>query len=335
MFEFSGVTSSLALTLAISAIVRVIYLLIIRNWNYFTERNVKFERGLPILGSMYQTMLGKFPMAITTQKIYQKHSDNRFVGMFEIGGQPSFMIMDPDLIRDITIKDFDYFVNHFFQLDKKLDPLLGRALFGMTNQPWRDMRSTLSPLFTGSKMRYMLSLINGTVQDFNAYIRNDILSKTKTNSLEYNMNDLMMRLTSDIIGSTAFGLDINTLRKPDIEFFKMGQEIAYAIMSVKALVSVAMPKLATWLQLKILTDNHNSFFRSIVHSTIGERQKKKIIRNDMLNLLLLAKEDKLNEQKDNEIDQDTGFATISEVITSKTTDKLKSQNNFNNILCCQ
>lgn len=111
---------------------RVVYVLIIKNWNYFTERNVEFERGLPILGTMYQTMLGKLPMALSSQVIYQKHSqDRKFVGMFEAGGVPSFMVMDPDLIRDVTIKDFDYFVNHFFQLDKELDPLLSRALFGM------------------------------------------------------------------------------------------------------------------------------------------------------------------------------------------------------------
>lgn len=174
-------------------------------------------------------------------------------------------------------------------------------------------------------MRYMLSLMIERVQDFNSYIRNDILSKTKTNSQEYNMMDLMMRLTNDIIGSTAFGLNINTLREPDNEFFKMGKEIAYAIMGVKALVLLAFPKMAKWLRLKILTDQNDHFFRGVIHNSIEERQKNKIVRNDMLHLLLLAKEGKLNDQKDNENDQDTGFATISEVIATKTTEKLKSK----------
>lgn len=324
MFEFSGVTNFLFFALVISVIVRVFYSLVVKNWNYFTERNVAFKRGLPILGTFYRTMLGKEPMAISSSNVYQENAGRRFIGMYEIGGRPSFMILDPDLIRDITIRDFDYFVNHFFQLDKQLDPLLGRSLFSMSNQPWREMRSTMSPLFTGSKMRYMLSLMNERVHDFNAYIRNDILSKTKTNSQEYNMMELMMRLTNDIIGATAFGIDLNSLREPENEFYKFGKEIAYSIMGVKALFMIAFPRVAQWLRLKILNNQHDNFFRTIIHDSIEERQKNNIVRNDMLHLLLLAKEGKLNDQKDNENDQDTGFATISEVIAAKATEKLKS-----------
>ncbi|XP_055320955.1 cytochrome P450 9e2-like [Sitodiplosis mosellana] len=324
MFEFSGVTSFLLFTLVITVIVRVFYSLVVKNWNYFSERNVEFKRGLPLLGTMYPTMLGKESMAISSLNLYQKYSDRKFVGMYEIGGTPSFMVIDPDLIRDITIKDFDYFVNHYFQLDKKLDPLLGRTLFSMSNQSWRDMRTTMSPLFTGSKMRHMLTLMIEKVRDFNAYIRDDITSKTRTNGREYNTMDLMMRLTNDIISSCAFGLDTNTLKEPENEFYKMGKEIAYAIMGVKALFLLAFPKVATWLGLKILNDQHDNFFRTVIHNTIEERQKKNIVRNDMLNLLLLAKEGKLHDQNDNESDQDTGFATISEMITAKTTQKLKN-----------
>lgn len=80
-----------------------------------------------------------------------------------------------------------------------------------------------------------------------------------------------------------------------------------------------------WLRLKILTERQNTFFRTVVNSTIEERRKKNIVRNDMLHLMLLAKEGKLNEQiKENEHDQDTGFATIAEVIQAKTSEKLKS-----------
>lgn len=99
----------------------------------------------------------------------------------------------------------------------------------MTNQPWREMRSTLSPLFTGSKMRQMLSLMNVCVSDFNAFIRKEIGEKSKTKSLEYDMKDLMTRLANDIIGTVAFGIECNTLRDPENEFFKMGKEMAYAI----------------------------------------------------------------------------------------------------------
>lgn len=332
MFGFSGVTNFLAITLGIAIIVRFIYTLIVKQWNYFTDRNVVFERGFPgigtMLGSNLQTFLGKRSIQETMIELYRKHSERKFIGMYEIGGKPSFLIRDPDLIRDITIKDFDYFLNHNFRMDIELDPLLGRSLFSMANQPWREMRSTMSPLFTGSKMRFMLTLMIDCVKDFNAYIRNDIKTKSKTNRMEYDMKTMMMRLANDIIGSTAFGIQINTMKNPENEFYKMGKEIAYSIQGIRTLFLIGFPKIALLLKLKILTDRHDSFFRNVIHNTIEERQKKNIVRNDMLNLLLMAKEGRLNEVLDKETDQDTGFATVSEFMTTKTTNKLKSKYYF-------
>lgn len=329
MFEFIGVTKFLAFASVILSFVYVVYSLIIKKWKYFSERNIVcYERGIPVFGTLFgstEMILGKKSLPEYSQEIYQKYSERKFVGMYDIGGKPSLLIRDPDLVNKISIKDFDHFVNHFFQLDRSLDPIVGRTLFGMTNQKWRDIRSTLSPLFTGSKMRYMLTLINDCAQDFNAFIRDEILTKSNTSSREYDISTLIMRLSNDIIGSTAFGLQTNTLRQPENEFYKMGLEVAYGIVGVKAMVLLAFPKLAKLFNIKILTDRHDKFFRSALKLTIEERQKRKIVRNDMLNLLLLAKEGQLNDEvKDVESDQDTGFATVSEFLSAKTNEKLKS-----------
>lgn len=327
MFEFSGVTSLLAVTLGVAVLLRFIYTTIVKNWNYFTDRNIVFERGLPGLGTILgdvQSTWQKTSIAERMQKLYNKHSGSKFIGMYEMGGRPSYLICDPDLIRDITVKDFDSFMNSNFRQNPELDPLLGKALFSMWDQPWREMRSTMSPLFTGSKMRFMLPLMIDVTQDFNTFIRNDIKSKSKTNSMEYDMMNLMMRLANDIIGSTAFGLQINTLKEPENEFYKMGTEVAYSILGFRTLVQVGFPKIASWLKVKILSDRHDRFFRDVIHSIVEQRQKQNIVRNDMVQLMLLAKEGRLNQELDKEKDQDTGFATVSEFMTAKTTEKLKS-----------
>ena len=49
-------------------------------------------------------------------------------------------------------------------------------------------------------MRQMTELMNECTNDFNACVRNEISSKSKTSSLEFDMLDLMMRVTNDIIG---------------------------------------------------------------------------------------------------------------------------------------
>lgn len=62
--------------------------------------------------------------------------------MFEFT-KPVYCIRDPELIRQISIKDFDHFVNHRSKFDENVDRLFGRSLFILRDQKWRDMRSTL------------------------------------------------------------------------------------------------------------------------------------------------------------------------------------------------
>lgn len=54
-----------------------------------------------------------------------------------------------DFVRQIAIKDFDHFEDHVAFIEPELDSLFGKSLF-MSENKWRDMRSTLSPAFTGS-----------------------------------------------------------------------------------------------------------------------------------------------------------------------------------------
>lgn len=329
MFEFSSVTSFLAYTLFISTLLRFVYTFILKNWNYFADRNIAFERGWPVLGTIFgniNLILGKISMPDSMYNIYKKHSERKFVGIYDLGGKPSFLINDPELINRISIKDFDHFVNHFLLFDEELNPLITKTLFAMSNQQWRDMRGTLSPLFTGSKMRQMLSLMIDCSNEFNTYVRNDISLKSKGNDcLEFDMMELMMRLTNDVIGSTAFGIQMNSLKEVDNDFFKMGKEIAYALQGVRSIMNIGFPKIAKFFNLKIITDSQDQFFRNTIRSAVAERRKMKIERNDMLNLLLMAQEGKLSDEKDKESDQDTGFATVSEFIAAKKVEKMKSK----------
>lgn len=330
MFDFKWITYLLAFALIIFIIIYPIYVLVIKNWHYFLDRNVEFERGLPILGSMYRYVLGKEPIAISTQDIYNKYSNCKFVGFYHLGGSPSYMIRDLDLIRDITIKNFDHFMNHHLHVNKNLDPVLGSSLFNMKSQEWKDMRGTLSPLFTASKMRFMLTLMMECVDEFTAHIRKEITSKSTTQSLEYNMMDLMMSLTNDIIGSTAFGIKINTLKQPENDFYKMSKEVAHTIFEMRTFVLITFRKVAAWLKLRIIPIRHVKFFRNVIHTTLEERERQNIVRNDMLHLLLLAKGGKLNVEnpKDRETAEDTEFAAVRTYIAAKTSEKLKSKNCF-------
>lgn len=311
------------LILALLAVLLVLYIFVIRPWSYFIDRNVKFERGVPVLGTLAPVILGRTAITDVLANVYNKYPSDRYVGIYDVGSKPSVLVRDPELIKAISIKDFDSFVNHNFQMDKDTDPLMGRVLFSAKDQKWRDMRSVLSPLFTGSKMRMMLSLMADSIEMCTNHLRQEITEKCyRGGALEYNMMDVLSAFANDVIASCAFGIQMNTLKEMDNEFFKAGKAIAYAVQSVKTLAVTSMPALSKFFRVKIIDKKYDEFFREVVRSNVKQRQERNIVRNDMIQLMLMAQQGNLDLKEKEEL-SDAGFATISEVISSRAAEKLR------------
>lgn len=130
-------------------------------------------------------------------------------------------IRDLDLIKKITVKDFEYFTDHMNFISPEVDPLFGNNLFALKGQKWRDMRSTLSPAFTSSKMKGMFVLMSECAKDLT-----DILyEKYEGKMQEMEIKDLFTRYTNDVIATTAFGIKCDSVREPENAFYMMGKAI--------------------------------------------------------------------------------------------------------------
>ena len=110
--------------------------------------------------------------------------------------QPVYFVRDPELIKQITVKEFDHFVNHRIKIDENIEPMFGRGLFSMRDQRWKDMRSTLSPAFTGSKMRNMFSLVD----DCSINTINYLLKEANGKPLAIEMKDFFTRQVALVYG---------------------------------------------------------------------------------------------------------------------------------------
>lgn len=101
----------------------------------------------------------------------------------------------------------------------------------MLGQQWRNMRSTLSPAFTSSKMRHMFTLIAETAETFTNYF----LENTENSKIELEMKEFYSKYTNDIIASCAFGIECDSLKNKDNEFFRMGNYFSSAFRGWAAL----------------------------------------------------------------------------------------------------
>lgn len=135
------------------------------------------------------------------------------------------ILNDPEVIKKVTIKDFDHFPNHQV-IFPPTERLVRDMLSVMNDQRWKHMRNTLTPVFTASKMRVMFSLMNESFAECMEHLSKQGKPVGKAGAgFELEMKEVCNRMSNDLIATTAFGLKINSYKSPKNEFFKIGTSV--------------------------------------------------------------------------------------------------------------
>ncbi|XP_038104997.1 cytochrome P450 9e2 isoform X1 [Culex quinquefasciatus] len=133
----------------VGAIFLLLYYILFLNHNYFGKRGVPHHKAVPILGNAAPYVLQKRHISEVLQELCDAFPKHGFFGYFDFWC-PVYMVKDVELVKKICIKDFNHFVNHRTQFSAEHDPLFANSLFSMNDSRWRNMRSVLSPAFTGT-----------------------------------------------------------------------------------------------------------------------------------------------------------------------------------------
>ncbi|XP_062556519.1 probable cytochrome P450 9f2 [Armigeres subalbatus] len=303
------------------AIFAYLYRWITRNNDYFHDKPIPSMAVRPILGSTGPLMLRKVVFQDFIRQIYNKYPGVKVFGTFDTI-TPFFVIRDPELIKQIGIKDFNHFVDHrpIFGHDDDDHAEHPKALFIKTlvaknGQRWKEMRAILSPAFTGSKMRQMFSLVGECCDGMvNHYLD---LAKA-TGRVEVEMKDMMSRISINVIASCAFGIKVNCFKEQEHEFVYHGKKMinfSRPIVIARLMMMRIFPKFAARFGIDMLDGEQADYFTRLLQKTIETRESKKIIRHDMIDLLLQARKGNLKHQE--EKDDQEGFATVQEFNVGK------------------
>lgn len=60
----------------------------------------------------------------------------RVYGFFEFR-RPTVFVTDPKLVKQMAVKDFDYFMDHRVVINEEIDPIIGNMLTALTGQKWK------------------------------------------------------------------------------------------------------------------------------------------------------------------------------------------------------
>ncbi|KAL9703491.1 hypothetical protein quinque_007009 [Culex quinquefasciatus] len=183
------------------------------------------------------------------------------------------------MAKKIAVKDFDHFVDHTgmtgaSEAVENSHMLVTNTLVALRGNKWRDMRATLSPAFTGSKMRQMFTLIAEWPKPWWSFIR------TKN-------------------PDAGFGLKVDSFKEQRITSFTLGKSVSQptgVLPALKMLGYTLAPRLMVKMNVDFLSREQDRFFRGVVRDTMKTRQEQNIYRPDMIELLMQAKKGSLKHQ---------------------------------------
>ncbi|CAH2269490.1 jg27299 [Pararge aegeria aegeria] len=228
---------------------------------------------------------------------YNNYPEERFVGKYEFL-RPVIFVRDLDLVKRIAIKDFEHFLDHRGLTAENVEPLFSRNIISLKGQEWKDMRSTLSPAFTSSKIKLMVPFMEEVGEQMIRSLKNKLMD-SPTGSIDVDCKDLTSRYANDVIASCAFGLKVDSHTDENNKFFEMGKNaLTFKLKQMIIFFAVsACPALANKLKLTFFSEETKEFFINLVQSTMKDREARKIFRPDMIHLLMEAKK----EGKDNKM----------------------------------
>ncbi|XP_049814672.1 probable cytochrome P450 6a13 isoform X2 [Schistocerca nitens] len=293
--------------------VAALYAWFSHRYTYWSKRGVPQAKPQIPFGNLRKSFLGQKRLEFILQDIYRQFRGERYVGIYGFT-KPMLVLIDPDLIRMVLVKDFDSFRNRGVPFNEQ-EPL-NHNLFFIGGNKWKRLRTKLTPTFTSGKLKMMCQ----TMQDCGREMV-EVLGDSASRGEVVEMREVSARYATDIIASVAFGVECNCQRNPEAEFRQWGRKVFEP--SLKSKIAQIMydfvPLLAKALGVAGGTEEVSQFFRNMVRETVEYREKNNVTRNDFMHLLIQLKnrgfvdDDKLNGLMDSSKDVDNWKLSMDDV----------------------
>nr|XP_033323886.1 cytochrome P450 9e2-like [Megalopta genalis] len=293
------------LTLALCVVlIAALYYYMTGLLRYFRDREIPEVNNYAIL-EIIKVIFQRITVAGVVLKMYRSHPDAKYVGSFDML-TPVLTIRDLELIKSITVKNFEHFQDHKMILVSSTEPLFNKNLLGLTGDRWKEVRNLLSPAFTSSKMKAMFTLMRECGDRYGKYF-----ATLPENGRSVELKDAFTRYTNDVIATCSFGVNVDSMADRDNKFYVYGKTATTfgALEMLKFLVQRTVPRLSLFLGIRVLSPAICSFFENLVATTIKTRDEQGIVRPDMIQLMMETR-GKLGPGKELTIEDMTAQAFI-------------------------
>ncbi|XP_038676365.1 cytochrome P450 3A21-like [Scyliorhinus canicula] len=276
-------------------------------YGLFKRLGVPGPRPLPFIGTILHYRKGLFGFDMECYKKYGK-----VWGIYD-GRLPILAILDTDLMKTIFIKEcYPLFTN---RRKLGLNGPLAESIVSVEDDHWKRIRSVLSPTFTSGRLKEMCPII----QHYAKSLVKNAEKKAKLN-VSVNMKDIFGTYSMDVITSTAFSVDVDSINNPNDPFVRyVKKTIQFDIFDPAIIFSFVFPKLNSILEkfgLSTFPRDAADFFANVLSDLKAKRQKGvHTDRVDFLQLMVDSQVTETSSRKQNDVSKSTDKAlTDSEIL---------------------
>ncbi|XP_035693883.1 cytochrome P450 3A29-like, partial [Branchiostoma floridae] len=180
----------------------LVYLYMVWPYSTFKKLGIPNPKPYPLFGNYLEYGKGA---NLFDKECYEKY--NKVYGYFE-GRTPNLMVGDLELIKEITVKEINKFTNRR-TFDGQGD-IFDNALTSLKDTDWKRVRSAITPTFSSGKLKQMAAQVERCADGLVAN-----LAENQKTGMEFDMKRLAGAFTMDVISSTGFGVDVDSLHNPD------------------------------------------------------------------------------------------------------------------------
>ncbi len=121
-------------------------------------------------------------------------------------------ITDPDIIKDVMVKDFNIFPNRHSFFD--IDSFWSKNIFSLEDNNWRRVRSIVTPVLSTTRVRQLCPIVRQCVQK----LVDDLSTGARSDSHVIDISQYYKKFVIDSILRCFFRIKLNSIDKISDEF---------------------------------------------------------------------------------------------------------------------
>uniref|UniRef100_A0A914IBQ9 Cytochrome P450 n=1 Tax=Globodera rostochiensis TaxID=31243 RepID=A0A914IBQ9_GLORO len=194
-FLFVLIVTTVAYKVLIFPLFLAIFAALITSWIFFQYRQKQHWHSIGV-----------------EREMFSKYGNSYGSFLFD---RREFCTKDPEMMRQIFIKEFSHFQNRFNLMPEQKEApksLMRNVLSALCDEDWKRVRNRITPAFTTGKLKKLIPILCDSTERLCKVIEKDYAHEQK----ELPLKDIYGRFLLDVIGRSGFSLDLNTFEEENI-----------------------------------------------------------------------------------------------------------------------